>query len=106
MITEEKILAAGYTPFQVLISKCTKNWYKLFNHSEGYQLYQIVIEYWSFEEYSPDAPSTYDARVCFDYPNKNTAWIRYRADTIEEIEEFFANLFEKTGAIAYDKQHD
>jgi hypothetical protein len=27
----------------------------------------------------------------------------YRANSIKEIEEFFANLFEKIDAIAYDK---
>lgn len=107
MITEEKILAAGYKEFPVSnIDKCTKNWSKQFytySKWEDIKLYQIIIEYWNFEQYS-GPPAMFNAQVCFEYPSDSTAWITYRANTIEEIEEFFANLFEKTGATAYDKR--
>jgi hypothetical protein len=104
MITEKKILAADYKEFPVL-NKATKNWYKLFYtyfEEEAVELYQIVIEYWNFEEFL-GAKSRYNAKVCFHYSNRSTAWITYKANSIEEIEEFFANLFKKSGAIAYDK---
>ena len=106
MITNKKILAAGYKEFPVSsIDKCSRNWAKQFyshSPSEVTKLYQIVIQFWNFEQYS-GPPALYNAKVCFEYPNNSTAWITYQADSIEEIEEFFSNLFHKTGAIAYDK---
>jgi hypothetical protein len=48
----------------------------------------------------------FNAKVCFEYPNDSTAWITYRANTIEDIEQFFNNLFHSTKAIAYDKRHN
>jgi hypothetical protein len=99
MITKELILTNGYKEWKVPVtSHATKTWYKLFYNSEGKHIYQICIYYYTYE----NKYSTFEGEVCFTYPNDKVGWFTFKANTVEEIENFFANLFTCTGALPYD----
>jgi hypothetical protein len=63
---------------------------------------EIVIRYWFHDQ----KWESFDSQVVLDYPGADdkTAWITFRANSIEEIEAYFDNLFKSTGAIAYYKR--
>ena len=101
MITEELILTNGYREWKVPVtSHATKTWYKLFYNSEGKinQTYQICIYYYTYE----NKYSSFEGEVCFKYPNDKTGWFTLQANSVEEIEEFFAKLYICTEALPYD----
>ena len=98
MITEELILKHGYKSCRVPIgTNADKAWFKILYNSEGKRTYQICIYYYIYTKHF-----SFSSEVCFEYPNDKTGWFTFRANTIEEIEEFFANLFECTGALLYN----
>lgn len=100
MITEDLVLKHKYEKCEIPLGKiANKAWYKLFYNSNGTRLYQICILFYSNYNYGY---TSFNGEASFTYPNDKVGWFTFKANTVEEIENFFANLFTCTGALPYD----